>query len=646
MAQTAKKTLIHLLSCTALLPVSWAYAQEQPFSLDPIDVQLEDPNGAAADRESSIYVADAELESARLGDLQDVFAGIASVSVGGGIPVGQKMYVNGVDMLSLGVTIDGITQNNRAFHHVTANAIDPGLLKAVRVDAGVAGADAGAFALAGAVLFETIDAGDILQDGDNFGGNLRFGFSSNGNTTQTAITMAGREGPVEGLLYAKRADGSDYKTGGGETIDGSAADLSSYLAKAAVETLEGHRLEFTGMQLTDDSQRQYRANFGGIVGQDLETRRYDTTRTTYGLTYENTLAYGLWDPYLNIGFSESLVDVPDPYESEGTSNTVSGTAKNTFHFNTVDTIVVGVDFQNSLGRYEGPGEKYEEKSRDVGVFAQARLSPIDTLRLSAGLRADWQEFDGIGNYTTDNEGLSGNVSVAYDFLPGFTVNAGYSNVFGGIDIEDNYIYLPSWTYDELEASRAENAVAGLTWSNGALTLGAEIFKTEIKNARSATGNFNFESEGYNLSGGFGWGFGSFARMTYSDTNAKVDGETATSYDVLDFGAPLGQVIALEVQHNIPAWNMLVGGSVQAALDYDNASQTEAEDDIEIDGYTNVNIFAEYVPQNWDALTLRFEVTNLFDEDYADRASYGGDYASVIPFNEPGRSFDVTAVIRF
>ncbi len=143
-------------------------AQELSYNLDPIIVENRDPLGGAADRATSMYVSDLELERARTGDLKDVFSGIASVSVGGALPLTQKIYLNGVDMLNLGVTIDGAAQNNRAFHHVSANAIDPGLLKQVRADATVAPADAGPYALAGSVVFEIVDPEDILADGDTF----------------------------------------------------------------------------------------------------------------------------------------------------------------------------------------------------------------------------------------------------------------------------------------------------------------------------------------------------------------------------------------------------------------------------------------------------------------------------------------------
>lgn len=641
--------LLSLLMSSAALSSAGAlsaHAQEgTAFQLDPIVVEARDEQAFAADRATAVYVSDAELERARIGDLKDLFAGVASVSVGGGIPLAQKIYVNGVDMLNLAVTIDGVLQNNRAFHHVSANAIDPGLLKAVRADAGVAAADTGPNALAGAVVMETVDAADILEDGRSFGGNVRLGYSDNGETFNRALTAAGIQGGFEWLAYIKSATGEDYTTGAGDKMEGSAADLQSYLLKAAYETAEGHRFELSGQQLVDDALRPWRANFGGVTaprpGQE-GLRRYDTRRSSYAFSYENTLADGVWDPKVVLGYSESLIDVPHPYESEGTSSAWSGTVQNTFNLSGVDTIVAGIDFYDRIGRYEGPGERYEEGAQNIGVFAQARLEPTDRWKLSFGARADWQEFEGIGGYRDDVSGMSGNVSVAYDLTDELEVRAGYSSVFGGIGIEDNYTFLPSWDYDGLKPARAQNVTAGFDWKRGELSIGGEVFVTEIDHARSATSNFDFKSKGFNLGVGYGW-TGGFARLTYSSSEVTVNGSAAGSYDALDFGTPIGQVLALQAQHTLAGADLTFGGSLDLALDYDD---TEEVSDLPLDGYEVVSLFVEYIPPQLDRVTLRAEVNNLFDVDYADRATYGADYLDVVPLSEPGRTVTLSAVARF
>lgn len=634
------------LGSVATIGAGTAEAQDQRyvFDLDPLLVERRDTFSGAADRATSMYVSDLELERARTGDLKDVFAGIASVSVGGALPLTQKIYINGVDMLNLGVTIDGAAQNNRAFHHVSANAIDPGLLKQVRVDATVSPADAGPYALAGSVVFETVDPEDVVPEGQNVGGNLRLGYSDNGATQQGALTLAGVHQGFSWLGYVKRAEGDDYQSGDGTTILGTAADLYSYLGKIAYQGPEGHRFELTGQQLEDQELRQFRANFGGLGGVVDNLRLYDTTRSSYSFTYENVLADGLWDPKLSLGYSESEIIIPDPWDSNGRSGTWSASLQNTFNLGGNNTVVAGIDHQKRFGNYTSPtfGEDYREESKVYGIFAQARLEPTDRLNLSFGARFDHQEFTGLNTASLDNSGMSGNISATYWLSDTFAIRGGLSSVFGGIDIEDNYTYLPSWTYATLEPSRAKNATLGFDWEPGMLKLGGEIFVTQIDNARSGISNFDFESRGFNLGATYGWSSG-FVRATLSHSDVEVNGSPSDTYSAQDFGAPLGTVMAFEIEQDTGLDGLRVGGGLDIALDY---STDSTGSELDLEGYEVVSLFAEYTPPARQNLTIRAEISNLFDTEYADRASYGADYLSVTTLKEPGRTVSLVAIARF
>lgn len=618
-------------------------------SLDPIIVRERDDRGNKADKATSVYVADAELERARMGDLKDLFAGLASVSVGGAIPIAQKIFVNGVDMLNLAVTVDGVAQNNRIFHHASANAFDPALMKSVRVDPGVAPADAGPFALAGGVVMETVDAEDFLDEGDDFGGNLRLSYADNGETFQSALTFGGRMDGFEYLVYGKAADGNDYVDGAGITQTGTRADLTASLVKLAYETEAGGRFEFSTQKMLDTELRNRRANFGPGAGDVYEL--YDTRRTVNALSFEANNDGAMWDPTIVLGFSETVVNKPDPFGSMGTTNTYSAKVQNTFHLANGDTIVAGIDYQDKKGFYVDPSDgPFEEVSKNVGVFVQARLAPTEQLSISGGLRYDWQDFSGMTNYLAltnfqdSYAGLSGNLSVAYDVTDTVTVRGGYSNVFGGIQIEDNYIYWDDFDYAALEPTRSQNVVLGVDYAQGPLSLGAEVFRTKINNVRNGGSNYDFQSEGYNLYGTYGWDRG-FARLTFSHSEQTRDGTPQSSFSILDTGAPLGDVLALEVQQKIPNLDLLVGGSVQAAFPYDSGAM-EFGGIQEIAGYEVVNLFAEYSPRNQPNMTIRAEVQNLFDEQYADRATYGVDYTNFTTLKEPGRTFVITAVAKF
>jgi hemoglobin/transferrin/lactoferrin receptor protein len=649
-----KSSVVTQLMCgTALLICTTAGALAQDVvSLDPIEVRRVDPLGDAADHASSVYVSEAELERAAMGDLKDLFAGLSSVSVGGGIPVAQKIFVNGVDMLNLAVTVDGVSQNNRVFHHASSNAFDPGLMKSVRVDPGVAAADVGPNAVAGAVVMETVDASDILEDGDTFGGNTRLSFSDNSGTAAISTTVATRKDGFEALGYFKYASGDNYTDGSGEEEIGTETDLQSALVKLAHESDAGHRFEFSAQQASDSALRNEKANFG-YTGNDLI--QYDTTRTIISLQYANTNGGGMWDPSASIGFSQNEVDAPNYEDSQGTTSTLNAKVQNVFHFSDVSTVTVGADFINQTSNYkDGTVFEAEEEKNNFGLFAQARVEPTARLKLSGGLRADWQDFSGAyDDYEDSVSGLSANASAVYEVAPGLTVNAGYSNVFGGIQLADTYdlwdraAYSPTydWDYSGLETARAENFILGADYSTGDWTLGAELFKTHISGARKDDGNIDFEARGFNLSSTYDWGNG-FARASFSRSEGLIDGELVESYYLLDYGMPLGDIIALEVQHELPNANLLIGGSIDAALAYD----TGVDYTVEAPAYTVVNVFAQYTPPSISNMTIRGEINNLLDEQYADRATYGSDYgdlySSLTTIDEPGRTFSVIATIDF
>ncbi|MFN7053654.1 MAG: TonB-dependent receptor domain-containing protein, partial [Gemmobacter sp.] len=227
--------------------------------------------------------------------------------------------------------------------------------------------------------------------------------------------------------------------------------------------------------------------------------------------------------------------------------------------------------------YDDADEHYREAASNIGVFAQARLEPLAGLKLSFGTRFDWQEFEGEGGFSDSYDGMSNNLSASYALTDELVLRGGYSRVFGGLSIEDNYEYWrsPDWDYAGLKAGESENFTLGADFESGNLRLGGEVFLTKMQDARSYDGNFDFESRGFNLGATYGWD-GGFARMTYSNSKVKVNGTLSSSYDAVDFGAPLGQVLALELQQGIGDSGWTLGGSLDLALDYDDVPDTAEE----------------------------------------------------------------------
>ncbi len=134
-----------LLAGVALtvLPVA-AVAQEAKTKdetvLAPIEVtasQNSDPTAAG-----SVTVTQDELDRINPQTIKDVFANEPSVQVGGPTAIAQKVYVQGIENTKLNVQVDGTRQVDSNYHHIGTAIIDPGMLKSIKVESGIAPADA------------------------------------------------------------------------------------------------------------------------------------------------------------------------------------------------------------------------------------------------------------------------------------------------------------------------------------------------------------------------------------------------------------------------------------------------------------------------------------------------------------------------
>ncbi len=621
--------------------------------LSPVVVSgttLADAYAGAADRASSFTITSTDLERRNPTTIKEVFAGEAGVSVGGAIPLSQKVYVHGVEEHNLAVSIDGARQNNKIFHHNATNLIDPALLKAARVDPGVAGADAGPGALGGAISYETVDAADLLAPGQTLGGFVTASIDSNTGTFTNGNSAYGRIDGFELLGFLKWGKGGEYDGGDGREVAGTGTDMTSGLGKLAYQAQKGHRFEFTAEQVKDKADRPYRANIGRLTNRnEPAVREYDLTRRNFTLSYAQPENNGLWDPTVVLARSYTDLAVPVPSDSEGVTGSYSGKFANDFNLSKTDIISAGLDFYRDSAQYKDPTTDVEEKADNIGLFAQARLEPMETLRLSFGGRADQQWFEGIDGTTIDQAGISGNASAALDVTDQITLKAGYSHVWGGVALAENFIMNPAWNYSAgIEPVRSDNYTVGAEFHHRGFTFDAGIFRSNFDNARDpvfrgAPGlTADFRTEGFDIGVGYDWGPG-FARLSYTDSKITLNGAATDSDATQYFGTPLGRVIALEVAHDFDALDIRVGGTVDAAL---KNTDTVDAGGMALPSYEVFGLYVDYNPPQVDFLTLRLEANNIFDEAYADRATYGQEFSNVRPLLEPGRSFLLSAKARF
>lgn len=642
-------------------PLVTGSVEDGSTTLQQVTVEGE---GASQGGVGKVKITAKDLERKNPSNLQDVFRDEPSVKVGSSLPMSQKVYVNGIEETNLAVSIDGSRQNNKVFHHNATTLIDPALLKAVSVDEGVAPADAGPGALGGAIAYETKDARDLL-DGDGFGGFVNSTYNSNGGVFGTGVSAYGLHQGFEYLGYLNFSRGGEFSDANGDKVLGTRSNFLSGLGKIAYEFESGDRIEISHEGIRDDAPRPFRANMrhtdGSKPGEPV-VRDYRLDRNNTVLTYTDETPEGWWDPRVVLAYGTTDVgttvylppgSLPEKYPIEGATSTFNGKFENRFHVG-IGTVTAGVDFYSDRAELDDLFDPAVEKAQNVGAYVQARLEPFDRARLSFGGRADQQWFTGTGGQEFDNAGLSGNISGEYDIIEDLlTAKAGYSHVWSGIPLAENFIMNPNWVYlPEPEPATADNYTVGLEAKYNGFTLEGSIFRTDMENVRSARYRTAYtarhvESEGFSVAAGYEWN-DSFVRVKYVNTDTLIDGQPADSDTGTYLTTPVGEIITVAAAHTFSDYGVTIGGDIEFALKYDKLpAAPEGEPAYKpFKAYQVFNAYLEYKPPSHKNLTLRADVKNVFNEVYADRATYGQEFGVVDPLYQPGRSFLVSLRATF
>ncbi|HSI28724.1 MAG TPA: TonB-dependent receptor [Methylophilus sp.] len=587
-------------------------------------------------------------------DVRGIFNGQPSVKVGGSTPMSQKVYVNGIEETNLAVTIDGSRQNNKVFHHNGTTLIDPLFMKAVSVNAGVAPSDAGPGAIAGSIAYETKNARDFLSS-PGMGAYIRSSFNTNGDVFSQTLAGYGATEQLDALAYLTVANGNRFEAGNGDKVDGTGTDSVSGFFKIGAEAEGGHRLQLSHERVRDDAARPFRANIGFIAGRppsEPRVRDYQMIRDNTVLRYHQDNPDHWWNPTAVLAYSKTEITVPIVaggvalYPGTGETGSFNGKFENKFPLD-IGNIVAGVDFYRDKAEYKDPTTHPDEKASNNGAYVQARINPWQPLQISAGIRNDRHELTGTRGDSWKHSGFSSNVSGELSIVPELlTVKAGYSEVFSGSQMAENFIMNPLWNYGRgPRATKADNYFVGLQSRFYGFTADAKVFETHIDDARVARfapGSANLardvRTRGYELGLAYQWEQ-SFARARLADIDVTIDG-AATDSDAGNYLAtPVGEILYVTVGHHFPSLNLTLGGDAEFAQKYKKVSNGT----LDFPSYEVFNIYAEYQP-TWAVKTKwRVDVRNLFDDTYADRATYQG-FGTVTPLYQPGRSvlFSVAA----
>ncbi|PKR55214.1 TonB-dependent receptor domain-containing protein [Thalassospira marina] len=625
--------------------------------LDPITITA-DREAENAPLPGGVTIDQETLDAIAPRSLKDVFSGDAAVNVGGASPVTQKTYVQGIEDTKLNVTIDGTRQNNSNYHHLGTTIMDPGMLKQVDVETGVAPADSGPGALGGSIAYETRDARDIVEPGRTFGGYGKIAYDTNSQGLSEWLTIAGRSDSVEALAYLQNNNTNNYRDGNGDKVPGTANGSENGLGKFAFNGHDGERFEAFASHLEDEGVRPARPNFGALTGgQNPQWISYK--KTAMGVSYVDEIPNGQLDPELSLNYSKSELDVPrlqsgpNYFHNQSEVETINGKVANNFDVG-IGKVNTGIDFYHdeATGTHDNGARAgtYKEKSTNIGLFSQARLNLTDRWRTSFGGRFDRQWFTGIDGTEFDEQGLSANANTEYDILPNTTLYGGAGTAFGGLPIGESAIYnfTGVWDYSDFAPSRSFNYKAGSRVTFDRLTLDGNVFYNRIERSHDLSSvdrqtTADLVTRGINLSGTYQFDT-AYIRTTYSHTIVRADGAPPVSTASAWQGVLLGDIITLDAGKEWRDLGLRAGMSSELALRNDDPKKYGEQP---IDTYFVANLYGEWTPEMLsNAVTLRIDANNIFDRAYSNRTTTGYDSIRTEPYLDPGRSFILSAKVTF
>ena len=104
---------------------------------------------------------------------------------------------------------------------------------------------------------------------------------------------------------------------------------------------------------------------------------------------------------------------------------------------------------------------------------------------------------------------------------------------------------------------------------------------------------------------------------------------------------------LWVDHDVSAWNTVLGASVEWAGSIDERI-VEGTTYYKQPSYTVVNAYAECTPQAYEKVAVRLSVDNLFDKNYYERSGFGANdgRGGIEPVWAPGRTVTLGATMKF
>lgn len=665
----------------ALLPLSVFVAlnvQANADQLDTIDVVSDNysPQVSNVSAKGVVKVRQATKMS-------DVLRGVPGVNVNGGRSVVERYNIRGVSEEYLTVTVDGARQNGYAFHHSGNYGIDPEILKRVDIDVGSNSVVAGAGSLGGSIKFETVDAADMLEEGQNFGGKVKYGWGSNGNSHQSTAMLYGRAGNLDLLGYFNYRHQLDGKDGNG-VKNANKGHLQDYLFKAKYNISPEQWVKFSAERYNNTALSCFRANFGMCLGDVPQEGQAGYNRANHARAYTKleretyTLSYGLKptdNPLIN--FKANVYNTDSKTSSMGNPQTnirtVGGTLSNTSDFDvgaTHHAVLVGGEYFNTKARAYGSGPNtYITKVDSTSVYLEDQIS-FGNFIVTPGIRYDHHKARLSPTFDKSYHRFSKALGLKYLVNDELMLFANYTELFKGPDAGEVTLNGSRGYSPSLEAIRGDNKEAGFNFAKENLLSGNDAFSITAKYFQTDYDNIN---KNINLGGFSGYqsvgevrlkGVEASAKYRIEDFTVGLSYARARSKQTTDVGSQVkgragfaafpdtGDRYTLSLSYYVPAhqvelgWNTMWVRGINVYQETNTAPRGRPANYVAgylaKESYSISNAYVSWSPVQVKGLELTAGVDNIFNKAYKDQST---QYYGPVDL-DPGRNYKLSVSYKF
>ncbi len=615
---------------------------------------------------------DEQFQPNRVSEVLVTLPGVTSQE--NGRDTAQSVNIRGLqDFGRVNVLIDGTRQNFQRSGHGADGVfyIEPEMLQGIDITRGPTSTVYGSGAIGGVVNFRTLNADDILREGEYAAVRSRSSYASNGDGLVESGTAAVRSGGFDILGQANGRWSNDYEDGDGNEIANSGDTTKSNLGKARWRPAEGHEITATIIDYHSEFIDQTDsfnlvANTVSSVERDTEV---DNRQYSLGYTFarpDTPLLDFSAKIYRNITELDQVRLTPGPpngpppcninpceqagsqrafnIETEGVD--VFNTSRFSFENTKVALTYGGDAFHDEVLTIDEAGGNADEFTPNgertvAGTFIQGKTTFFDVVDIIAAARYDTYEMEGSGS-KSEGERVSPKVTAGVTPVTGFTFFATYAEGYRAPAVSEAFIsgihpppgpQFPLLPNPDLKPEVAHNVEGGVNVKLDGIVTSGDRLRAKFVAFQNKVDDY---IDGVILPGGppaF------FAFQYQNIAEAKLEGlEFEGVYDAQAWFVSVGAARIRSTNEDtgvplltIPADQVTVTAGFRALDDKLVASararfvasqnrvppltspNSASQELVPTDAYTVVDLFAEYVLS--EQATLNVNIDNVFDENY-------------------------------